>query len=208
VSTVEDGKQAVEEAARGGVDMVFLDVNMPVMGGPEAAAAMRAAGVQAPIIGVTASVRVEEQQRCLSAGMNAFLAKPFRRAELAAVLRAWLPSASGAAVPAAEVLDFPSAVEAYMGKEDVVRGLVKGFLDRVSARLPVVRAALERGDLEAIRFESHAIKGGALNLRARRLSEAALALERAAQEGRTAVLPVLVERFAAAADELSRFAEA
>ncbi len=222
VETVEDGRQAVEKAAGGGFDLVFLDVNMPVMGGPDAARAMREAGVRAPLIGVTASIRAEEQQRCLESGMNAFLAKPFRRKELAQILRAWLPRgaerpAGGplAAAPAgphappprppSEILDFPAAVAAFMGREETVRGLLAGYVRRVAAKLPALRAAIETGDREAVRFEAHAAKGGAMNLRAGRLADAALALERAAEEARMSEASGLLASFTAAFDELAAF---
>jgi CheY-like chemotaxis protein/HPt (histidine-containing phosphotransfer) domain-containing protein len=220
VETVEDGKRAVEKAAAEAFDLIFLDVNMPVMGGQEAARGMREAGVRAPIIAVTASIRAEEQQRCLASGMSAFLSKPFRRKELAEILRAWLPSrAQGSAGrpavvapsaksapllrPDSRILDFPAAVAAFMGREEVVRKLVTGFVERVGAKVPVLRAALEKGDGETIRFEAHAVKGGALNLRAHALADAALALERAGQEGRMA--EGLLDAFTAAFDELAAF---
>jgi HPt (histidine-containing phosphotransfer) domain-containing protein len=95
-----------------------------------------------------------------------------------------------------------------MGREEVVRGLVRGFLDRLSAKVPAMRAALEKGDAEAIRFEAHAVKGGALNLRAHRLAEAALALERAVEERRMEDAAGLLDAFAAAAQELARRAAA
>jgi signal transduction histidine kinase/DNA-binding response OmpR family regulator len=215
VVTVEDGRQAVERARAGGLDIAFLDVNMPEMGGPEAAQAMRRDGVQVPLIAVTASVRREEQERCLASGMNAFLPKPFRRQELEQVLRQWLPSASPAPSqqsltrPAgagkAAVLDFPAAVEAFMGREDVVRGLIRGFLERLAGRTAPMRIAFERGDMEAIRFEAHAVKGGALNLRAERLAAAALALERAAEDRHRAEIPGLLDAFESEAADLSAF---
>jgi signal transduction histidine kinase/CheY-like chemotaxis protein/HPt (histidine-containing phosphotransfer) domain-containing protein len=217
VVTVEDGRQAAEKAAAESFDLVFLDVNMPVMGGPEAARAMREAGVRAPLIGVTASIRAEERERCLASGMNAFLAKPFRRQELAAILRAWLPrgadrpagrplaSAQPSPLPPSEILDFPSAVAAFMGREETVRKLVAGFMRRVIEKMPALRAAIEKGDCEAVRFEAHAVKGGAMNLRAGRLADAALALERAAEEAKLSEAPGLLAAFSAAFDELVAF---
>ncbi len=220
VETVDDGRQAVAKAAAEAFDLIFLDVNMPVMGGPEAARAMREAGVRVPLVAVTASIRAEEQQRCIASGMNAFLAKPFRRKELAEVLRAWLPpSAQGlvgspvaAAAPAepapplppvSDILDFPAAVAAFMGREETVRKLLAGFMRRAAEGMPALRAAVEKGDGETVRFEAHAVKGGALNLRAGRLAEAALALERAGQEGKMPAAAGLMDAFTAAFFELA-----
>jgi two-component system sensor histidine kinase/response regulator len=221
VETVEDGKLAVERAAAQAFDLIFLDVNMPVMGGPDAARGMRQAGVRTPIVAVTASIRAEEQQRCIASGMNAFLAKPFRRKELAEVLRAWLPSsaqkpAEGPAAapsarpapplpPASDILDFPAAVAAFMGREETVRKLVAGFVRRVADKIPALRSAVEAGGGETLRFEAHAAKGGALNLRAGRLAEAALALERAGEQAGMPDAARLLEAFTDAFDELAAF---
>ena len=221
VETVENGREAVDRASKEPFDVAFLDVNMPLVGGPEAARALREAGVRTPIIGITASIRAEERELCLASGMNAFLAKPFRRAELAAVLRTWLPVARAAQSPESwepepattpvvdsEILDFPAAVSAFMGREEVVRGLVKGFLRHLGTRVPDMRAALAQGDAEAIRFEAHAVKGTALNLRANRLAQAAAALERAGRDRKMDEAASILDQVAAASTELSAYVDA
>ncbi len=221
VETVENGREAVDRAREGTFDVAFLDVNMPLVGGPEASRALREAGVRTPIIGITASIRTEERELCLDSGMNAFLAKPFRRAELAAILRTWLPVARAVQSPEpsepepaatrvadSEILDFPAAVSAFMGREELVRGLIKGFLKHLGTRVPDMRAALARGDAEAIRFEAHAVKGTALNLRANRLAESASALERAGRDRRMEEAAKILDQVAAATAELSAHVDA
>lgn len=85
VQVVADGYAAVGHAANGGFDVILMDLQMPEMDGLEATAAIRALpGLQdVPIIALTAHGQAGDRQRCLAAGMNAYLAKPLHLGELA-----------------------------------------------------------------------------------------------------------------------------
>ena len=74
-------------------DMVLMDCNMPVMDGYEASRQIRQSGrwPDLPIVALTANAMPEERERCRAAGMDDYLAKPFRREELAALLDRWVP---------------------------------------------------------------------------------------------------------------------
>ncbi|MBA4245537.1 MAG: hybrid sensor histidine kinase/response regulator [Pseudomonas sp.] len=87
------GGEALEALEREPVDLVLMDCNMPVMDGYEASRRIRANGrwPELPIVALTANALSDERERCRAAGMNDYLAKPFRREELAAMLDSWLP---------------------------------------------------------------------------------------------------------------------
>ena len=74
--------------------MVLMDCNMPVMDGYEASRQIRRSGrwPELPIVALTANALAEERERCRAAGMNDYLAKPFRREELNALLDLWVPT--------------------------------------------------------------------------------------------------------------------
>lgn len=82
VTAVADGASALEAVQQHRFDIVFLDVHMPEMSGLDAAIAIREAerrsGTHLPIVALTASALLEEQQSCLDAGMDAVLIKPYR----------------------------------------------------------------------------------------------------------------------------------
>ena len=88
------GAEALEILEQETIDLILMDCNMPVMDGYEASRRIRHNGrlLQLPIIALTANALSDERERCRAAGMNDYLAKPFRREELAAMLDAWLPS--------------------------------------------------------------------------------------------------------------------
>jgi two-component system capsular synthesis sensor histidine kinase RcsC len=77
VSLASDGIQALELWQEGKFDLVLTDVNMPRMNGYELASRLRAMNMTQPIIGATANAMRDEGERCLSAGMNQCLIKPF-----------------------------------------------------------------------------------------------------------------------------------
>jgi len=178
-----DGLQAVQAAEQRQFDLIFMDIQMPNMNGYDATRKLREMGVQTPIIAVTASALQEEQKRALSAGMNHCLTKPFKKKDLVPVLDQWLSPVSSQTGPADEVLDFPKAVAAFMGREDVVRNVLSSFLETVEEQIARIPAALAEGELEAVRQEAHSLKGGAWNLAADPIGEAARKLEEAAKAG-------------------------
>ncbi|RRV41965.1 response regulator [Pseudomonas sp. o96-267] len=88
------GGEALEVLEQEPVDLILMDCNMPVMDGYEASRRIRSNGrwPQLPIVALTANALSDERERCRAAGMNDYLAKPFRREELAAILDTWLPA--------------------------------------------------------------------------------------------------------------------
>ncbi|WP_397456063.1 response regulator [Pseudomonas versuta] len=87
------GGEALSQLERSNFDLVLMDCNMPVMDGYEATRQIRQSGrwPQLPIVALTANAMPEERERCRTAGMNDYLAKPFRREELEALLDLWVP---------------------------------------------------------------------------------------------------------------------
>lgn len=88
---VVDGVEALQRASEQHFEVVFMDINMPRMDGLEATRQLRARGQTQPIIAVTARVSAEDEDECLAAGMNAYLAKPVNVARLEQVLHQTLP---------------------------------------------------------------------------------------------------------------------
>jgi signal transduction histidine kinase/ligand-binding sensor domain-containing protein/CheY-like chemotaxis protein len=90
VITADDGLQGVEKVKAEDVDLILMDVQMPVMNGYESTAAIRTMGMNLPIIGLTANVYKEDIDKCIESGMNAHLGKPFNEMDLFNELKKWL----------------------------------------------------------------------------------------------------------------------
>jgi two-component system sensor histidine kinase/response regulator len=104
VDIAADGRIALEMVQAQHYDIVLMDMQMPVMGGVEATIEIRKLGRfdALPIVAMTANAMEQDRQRCLAAGMNDFVSKPFEPEELWRVLLRWTrrPVAAVAAVPA------------------------------------------------------------------------------------------------------------
>jgi CheY-like chemotaxis protein/HPt (histidine-containing phosphotransfer) domain-containing protein len=181
-----DGKQAVEKALAGRYDIIFMDVHMPVINGLDATRAIRAAGITVPVIAVTATVSQEDKKRCTDSGMNDFLSKPFRRKDLTAVIDRFLsaghrepaPEHRPAYAPApAAAMDYQEALSEFMGDEGALLRAMDSFAKNTHEKL----SGMTPADLESVASEAHAIRGGALGLRASDVADAASRLERAAR---------------------------
>ncbi|WP_025338189.1 response regulator [Pseudomonas sp. FGI182] len=93
VQLATQGAEALELLEQDEFDLVLMDCNMPVMDGYEASRRIRQSGrwPDLPIVALTANAMPEERERCRAAGMNDYLAKPFRREELLALVDHWVP---------------------------------------------------------------------------------------------------------------------
>ncbi len=94
IEFADDGFEAVRKFAAGGFDLVLMDCHMPGLDGYEATARIRAlepsrGWARVPVIAVTASVIESERERCLAAGMDDYLSKPFNAVSLTAMLARW-----------------------------------------------------------------------------------------------------------------------
>ncbi len=105
VTVAANGRVAVDTWLKQPFDLVLMDCQMPELDGFEATREIRtqeAAGrTRTPIVALTANAYAADRQRCLDAGMDDYLAKPFTRVDLSAMLRRWIPAAPqrGAARP-------------------------------------------------------------------------------------------------------------
>jgi signal transduction histidine kinase/ActR/RegA family two-component response regulator len=93
-----DGAQAVAQVARQRFAATLMDCRLPIIDGYEATRRIRQLPQAAsmPIIALTANALQGDRERCLSAGMNDYLAKPFKRTDLQQILQRWLPGQSAA----------------------------------------------------------------------------------------------------------------
>jgi len=206
-----NGQEAVERASKYDFDLVLMDCQMPVMDGYEATKAIRALpdgrGAALPILALTANAMQDDRQKCLSAGMDGFLAKPFTLPELRATLLCWLPESdeprsvtAALSIVNTPVADGPSGAPAVNETtlralqaldqsagggfaSGLVGDLLRAFLGAAPAQWGRVEAAVQAGDTEALRRAAHGLKSSTGNLGAERLSAHYRELEAYGNEG-------------------------
>ena len=100
VAMAETGKQAVDLLSRQDFDVVLMDLQMPVMDGFQATAAIRklsdATKANVPIVAVTGRDLAGDREQCMLAGMDGYLSKPINRDELIEAVERWGTNGSGA----------------------------------------------------------------------------------------------------------------
>ncbi len=187
----EDGRQAVDLALAGRYDTILMDMQMPGMDGFEATAAIREherqAGSHVRIVAMTAHAMQGDRERCLAAGMDAYISKPIRQAELLALLE---DETSGGAEPspppaAAPVL-FDAATFANNINHDQALG--RELLDCLRAEAPELMARLRQAvaaaDAATLNRTAHALKGAVGNFFAAPVADTARQLEMLGAAGR------------------------
>ena len=185
-----NGIEALEALQSIPYDLVLMDCQMPEMDGYAATTAIRKReqpGKRIPIIAMTANALEGDRERCLAAGMDDYITKPVREAELAKALNRWLPEAPIIDVEAIEVLR-------DLGDEDddVLLEVLGLFRNDVAVRLQSISSAIDAADSEAMWHAAHALRSGAANLGAMRvvtLCDAMQSLGRSGSlEGSAAIL--------------------
>jgi two-component system sensor histidine kinase/response regulator len=195
VKAVENGREAVAaiSAKRGSYDLVLMDLQMPVMGGFEAAQAIRdqeAGGVtRLPLVALTAHAMQGDRERCLAAGMDGYLAKPIDVDELiSTVERFGGRSAPDQSRPEAEpavsdVFDERAALAYAGGDRRLLAEVITLFRSDYPSSLRQIDRAFRHGDSEALRMAAHRLKGAVATVGAPAGRQAAAELEQRARAG-------------------------
>jgi CheY-like chemotaxis protein len=185
VTVVGDGREAVAASERETFDVVLMDLQMPVMGGFEATAAIRAReqqrGGHIRIVAMTARALRGDRERCLEAGMDDYVSKPIEPASLFAAVESRVAIRLDAPIdpaPATGAIDRGDLLQRLGGDAALVCEVARLFVEDCPSRIEAIGAAVAARDAERLRTSAHALKGAAGNLSARALADAALTLER------------------------------
>jgi CheY-like chemotaxis protein len=188
VDAVPNGNAAVAAATAPRYDAILMDCQMPELNGYEATAAIRAiegAARHTPIIAMTAGARPEDRERCLSAGMDSYLAKPISKDTLLALVARCIGTATGpryAPIPDAEITIDTEVVDELriLGEaadKDFLAELVAEFVRDTQPLLAQLAQAIESGDAQEAGHIAHGLKGSCIQLGGRRLALACDRLE-------------------------------
>ena len=206
VEVANNGREAVEMVQVRDFDLVLMDCQMPVMDGYEATAAIRAMpggrGEHLPIIALTANAMQGDRQKCLEAGMDDFLSKPYGLAQLHATVLRWLSMAKTSSVrestfESAESTENSTSTPAINlkllealreidpdGGMGLAHQIVQTFLDSAQQRVDHVEQAIASGDSEMLGQAAHALKSSTANVGAETLSGLYKQLEKLGREQR------------------------
>jgi signal transduction histidine kinase/CheY-like chemotaxis protein/tetratricopeptide (TPR) repeat protein len=197
VVVVNNGREAVEAVERIPFDLVLMDVQMPEMDGFEATAAIRekeqTTGNHIQIVAMTAHAMKGDRERCLKAGMDAYLSKPIQSKTLFEMVEGMAAServdhetsvdSAPIASTAESIMDWKAAVERVGGREDLLRQMAGLFFTETEKLVPALREAINQQDMAKVRRVAHSIKGSASCFAAPPAVSAALRLEFMGRDG-------------------------
>lgn len=208
VITAENGQEAVNAALDTAIDIILMDLQMPVMDGLEATRAIRQCGNPdvegVPILGLTANLTPEKESECLQAGMNSVVAKPIDATSLRATLNSLLtgaapsPEASKSSTALldtetlkqhSEVLGKAQAETLYMEAVDIL----------VARSKMMIEAATD--DLQLIEHEAHTISGLCSSYGLSQLGSVCSDIEAVASGRQEGSLPDLIAEFSRMCDQ-------
>ncbi|HEX6706574.1 MAG TPA: response regulator [Albitalea sp.] len=199
------GTEALAALSHDRFDMVFMDCQMPEMDGFEAVAQFRSGGdfvnpPHLPIVALTANALVGDAERCLAAGFDDYVSKPFTQRQIEALIRKWTDleaerpmdlgprTETGGLDTASGVLDGEAVhelrrieAEAGGGLFDKVLGI---YTSSSSALVASLVAALVAHDADAAAMAAHSLKSSSANVGALRLSRLCATIETLAQSRR------------------------
>jgi two-component system sensor histidine kinase/response regulator len=202
VTVANNGAEAVEQYDSGRFDVILMDMQMPVMGGLEATEAIRSREMRRSwvisedfrpvyIVAMTANVMESDRNRCRDAGMNDYLAKPLRPAELYAALarargedgESAAVAAGAAEVGARPVLDLRAALH-DIGDADLLATMAGMLLGEWDEHLGRVQLALAAQDADGVRMHAHTLKSLLAMFHAEAGRRQAMLLEKATLSGK------------------------
>jgi two-component system sensor histidine kinase/response regulator len=226
VEIAANGEEALAMLAAKNYDLVLMDCQMPIMDGYQATAAIRRSQADSPqrlpVIAMTANAMEGDREKCLKAGMDDYLSKPYTLAQLETMLARWLtpathdPSAANnlATADAAAAEESERALNMQFLQQfqelDPSGGLIKKimqiFLDTAGDALRQIEQAVAAGDADGLRRGAHTLKSSSANVGAERLSRVFRQLEALGKEGRleeaTALLGEMRQAYEHAAREI------
>jgi CheY-like chemotaxis protein/HPt (histidine-containing phosphotransfer) domain-containing protein len=211
VDIVENGEEALQRLRLRDYDLVLMDMMMPGMDGLEATRRIREEPRwhALPVVALTANAGLEDRQRCLAAGMNDVLTKPFESADLYRLVRKHVqrqpavqpaaavlpPSTPGAdqerSLPAADNasslpelpgIDTALLLQRMRGRVGSAQRLLGIFNTQYADGATRIRALQAAADYAELYRFAHTLKGAAGGLAAGELQQAAMRLENAARE--------------------------
>jgi CheY-like chemotaxis protein/HPt (histidine-containing phosphotransfer) domain-containing protein len=203
VQVVNNGQEAVLAVSEQAFDLVLMDVQMPTMDGLEATRRIRQAesetGKHVPIMAMTAHAMPEDRETCLEAGMDEYVAKPIRAANLIDQIDRLLGVASPGKSDSATVLhgtivDWSAAMGTVDGDHELLKEVIQAYFEEAPRLLAGMANAIESTDRPTLKRCAHTFKGSMRFLGAKSLYDVALQLEQAAADQDLAETLPMLER--------------
>lgn len=228
VTSVSNGREAVDEFRQGGFDAVLMDVQMPSMDGLQATESIRKCEDERgnknriPIIAMTAHAMVGDRHRCLAAGMDDYISKPINIRRLIDLVEHYgdrnlhidqiektqsAPNQKISAYHTAEegdIMDLERALRRLDNDKALLIDLIGFFLEDYPALITRIDESLQNDDASSLQRASHSLKGLVANFDAHVSKDICQQIETFAKQGDMATAASLVDGMKQSIEELAR----
>jgi CheY-like chemotaxis protein/HPt (histidine-containing phosphotransfer) domain-containing protein len=171
ISEAVNGVEAVDAIRLNKYDIVLMDIQMPVMDGLEATRVIRnEIRSNIPIIALTANAVKGEMEKCIQAGMNDYLSKPFEEEDLIRLIAKWLGRethfgpAKTTTVTDAPLYDLGKLKQITRGDEKFIVKMLHLFINETVSGIANLERAFEEKDIKQVKFLAHRMKSSLNNL--------------------------------------------
>jgi CheY-like chemotaxis protein/HPt (histidine-containing phosphotransfer) domain-containing protein len=188
IDVANNGQEALDKMERAAemYNLILMDVQMPVLDGLETTRSIRrnAKWNNLPIIAMTAHAMIGDRERCLQAGMNAYVSKPVQQAGLIAVIEQYLASGTGqSTVPDISAVDRILTDKLMQQDKVLVSDMLRLFMEVAPERLEKLETAAAHGDAETLAEEARRIGVAAEHIASTNLGQLARSMGDAAVRG-------------------------
>jgi signal transduction histidine kinase/DNA-binding response OmpR family regulator len=188
IDVANNGQEALDKLERASepYNLILMDVQMPVLDGLETTKAIRRNNSwdNLPIIAMTAHAMIGDRERCLQAGMNAYISKPVQQAGLITVIEQYLASGTGqSAVPKVSGVERILTDKLMQQDKALVSEMLRLFMEVAPERLEKLETAAARGDAQTLSDEAKRIGAAAEHLASTSLGQLAKSIGDAAAQG-------------------------
>lgn len=187
VEIVEDGQQAVDyflgqdaSVNDHGVDVVLMDMQMPVLDGYSATEQLCRSGLKVPVIAMTANSMVGDDTKCRQAGCSDYLSKPIDLDVLLQMVKTWSANSID--------LDHHQTVSKSQLPSDWLREIAINLVAKVHDEIPSIRQACDSADYDEVARKIHWIKGSGGTVGLSQLTDLATSCEQAANDSNSTAL--------------------
>jgi CheY-like chemotaxis protein/HPt (histidine-containing phosphotransfer) domain-containing protein len=188
----ENGQEAIDKLMKYDFDLVFMDMQMPVLDGIETTKMIRGStsnvlNSKIPIIAMTANAMKGTEEICLNAGMDDYIPKPIKLEQLNEKMLQWLPrlqsnqelqpSEMDEEKAERKIFDKKAMMENLGNSEELINEVLTLFIDNTQTNIDKIETFLSQGDVEQAALVAHAIKGSSGNITSDIMYDIALKLE-------------------------------
>jgi PAS domain S-box-containing protein len=200
------GEEALEALKRESFGLVLMDVQMPRMDGIETTRIIRKSkdgsfDPDIPIIALTAHAFKKDKDRCLKAGMNGFISKPFKKQELTGKIKELIQyrvcSSATETFKTPEngdIIDRAEALERLDSDEELLRELWKLFIDDAPRQMEILKKAIDINDIAMVECQAHTLKSASSTAGAILLKNNAYEIELSVRNNNLSDIHILYQR--------------